>query len=299
MSGVVTYDKCPLCGSEQIKPFLKVKDHAHTGEVFELYRCNGCYFVFTQNVPDEAHIGPYYKSENYVSHTDTRKGLFFKLYHIARGMMLRKKQKLIEQFVTKKPASLLDIGSATGYFLNHMKQQGYEVTGVETDEDARAFSEKEFGIKAHEPQSFFTWDTQKFDVITMWHVLEHVHDLHGYVQQMHDRLADDGVIAIAVPNHNSTDRRFFKEYWAAYDIPVHLWHFDPETITRLFNEHGLELVKKKSMPFDAFYISALSFQHQGKSMAFIRGLFYGIIPFLNQLLDTESSSSITYFFKKK
>lgn len=299
MEGIITYEKCPLCESEKIKHFQTVKDYSFSQEDFELYRCNGCYFVFTQHVPDQNHIGRYYQSENYVSHTDTRKGIFFKFYHMARAIMLKRKQKSISPFVHTKNPTLLDIGAATGYFLNHMKENGYAVTGVETDPDARAFCKRQFNIESSDPEVFFKQSEEKFDVITMWHVLEHVHNLHQYIDELHNKLNDNGVVVIAVPNHDSTDRRFFKQYWAAYDIPVHLWHFAPDTIAKLFAEHNFKLVAKKSMPFDAFYISVLSWKAKKNPLYLLLGFVYGMVPFINQLLDVNKSSSVTYFFQKK
>lgn len=299
MKGIVTYKECPLCKSEAIEDYINVKDYSFSNEEFTLNKCSNCQFVFTQNVPNGTEIAKYYQSDTYVSHSDTRKGLFFKLYHIAREIALKSKRKLIQQHLGKQNGSILDIGSATGYFLNHMKTNGFDVEGVEPDADSRKLSESNFNIKSNSPDDFFENNSSKFDVITMWHVLEHVHDLHKYVVELSKRIEDKGVIVIAVPNHNAVDREFFGKYWAAYDVPVHLWHFEPKTITKLFNQNGFDLIKKKSMPFDSFYVSMLSYKAKGNPLYMILGFIYGLIPFFTQMINVDSSTSITYIFKKK
>lgn len=298
MEGRITYHKCPLCQSEKINLYKKIKDHPFSQEIFEIFKCQNCSFLFTQNVPNKEKIGYYYQAETYVSHTNTTKGIFFKLYHIARNIMLVKKKNMIEKYLGKKKGKILDIGAATGYFLNHMKSNGYEVTAVETDSDSRKFCEEKFGIKSEIPEFFFQKKHQKFEIITMWHVLEHVHDLHFYVKKLNELISDNGIVVIAVPNHYATEVNFFGDYWDGYDVPRHLWHFEPLTMEKLFNEKGFKLIKKKSMPFDSFYISILSFKWKKNPLYLLLGFLYGIIPYVKQTFNTDKSSSLIYIFKK-
>lgn len=299
MSDIIEYKECPLCKSKEISLYQKIKDHPFSQEVFDIFECKKCTFLFTQNIPTQEKIGYYYQAETYVSHTNTTKGLFFKLYHVARSIMLNKKQKLIEKYSGKKTGSILDIGAATGYFLNHMKNNGFHATAVEVDEDSRKFCEDKFNIKSTPPIDFFAKEQPKFDIITMWHVMEHVHDMHMYVDKINELLDDDGIAVIAVPNHAASEVSFFKEYWDGYDVPRHLWHFEPQTMEQLFDQHGFQLIKKKSMPFDSFYISILSFKWKKNPLHMIFGLIYGFIPFFKQMINVDKSSSLTYIFKKK
>ena len=299
MAERITYNKCPLCKSKEIGKYKAIKDHPFSQELFEIWRCKDCTFVFTQHIPNKEDIGYYYQAETYVSHTDTKQGIFFKLYHVARSIMLGRKRKQIEKIRKSIKGNILDIGAATGYFLNHMKENGYNVTAVEQDADSRQACENKFGIPSHSPDDFFSKTQSKFDVITMWHVMEHVHDMHHYVEKIDEYLAESGLVVIAVPNHNATEVDFFGDYWDGFDVPRHLWHFEPQTMEKLFNMHGFELIKKKSMPFDSFYIAILSFKWKKNPFHLILGFIYGIIPFVNQLFNVDKSSSVTYFFKKK
>lgn len=293
----ITHSECPLCGSVQIQDIEKIKDHSHTGEEFMVSKCTDCDFHFTQNAPDAASIGPYYKSENYVSHSDTQKGLFFKAYHMVRNYMLKKKRKLVEQSASQSQGNLLDIGTGTGYFPNEMKQSGWKVQGIEQDPDTRKYASEKFGFEVHDTTQLNKFEADQFDAVTMWHVLEHVHDLNGYIQQIHSILKEDGVFVVAVPNHKSFDAEFYGKNWAAWDIPIHLWHFHPETMKKLMEKHSFEVQSVLPMPFDAVYVSMLSEQY--KSGTKIPGLFKGINFALNGKYTPERCSSVIYVIKKK
>lgn len=291
---VITYENCPLCGSENITACMKAKDHLLTCETFDIFKCLSCGFVFTQNVPPFDEIGRYYQSQDYISHSDTHKGLMNKLYHVGRTLMLKKKHAMVKKVA--KGRKLLDIGCGTGYFPAFMKRKGYKVAGVEIDPKARAFAQKEFGIPVYSPEDFINHEIEgKFDVITLWHVLEHVHDFNLYFRLMLEYLKDGGSLVIALPNCSAYDARHYKEFWAGYDVPRHLWHFTPSTFKILAEKHGLKIKKMKRLPLDPFYNSMLSEKYKGNKFYMISGIVIGKLAYLESLPDIKKSSSVVYF----
>tara|TARA_B100001173_G_scaffold293523_1_gene286655 strand:- start:110 stop:1000 length:891 start_codon:yes stop_codon:yes gene_type:complete len=292
----VYHKSCSVCKSTEIKSILTLKDHSHTGEKFPVFKCCECGFHFTQNIPDEKSIGPYYKNENYVSHSDTQKGFFFKIYHSVRNYMLTRKQNLIQSNTGLKSGKLLDIGTGTGYFANQMIKSGWKVEGIEQDEETRNFASAKFNFKVHDTDEFYKLPAESFDAISMWHVLEHVHDLKGYLNQIHSILKPNGILVVAVPNHDSFDQEHYKEYWAAWDIPIHLWHFNPSTLKRLMMNYKFRVEKYLPMPFDAAYVSMLSEQYRSGSK--IPGLFKGIFFAIKGKINPKRCSSVIYIIKK-
>jgi 2-polyprenyl-3-methyl-5-hydroxy-6-metoxy-1,4-benzoquinol methylase len=290
---VITLKNCPLCGSENISALFKATDHLLTHESFNIYKCQSCNFRFTQDVPPADEIGKYYQSQDYVSHSDSRKGLMNKLYHLGRTFMLKKKHGIVNRFAKGK--NLLDIGCGTGYFPAFMKQKGYRVAGVETDPKARAFAEKEFGITVYSPSDFINHKIEgRFDVITLWHVLEHLDDFNLYLEKMLEQLTPGGTLVVALPNCNSLDARFYKEFWAGYDVPRHLWHFTPSTLKILAGKNGLEIRKTKRLMLDPFYNSMLSEKYRGSKMFIIFGIIIGKLAYIESLFDVKKSSSVVY-----
>ncbi len=267
-------------------------------EEFELWGCDNCGFVFTQTIPSTEEIGKYYQSQDYISHSDTNKGLMNRLYHLSRQVMLRMKWRMIRK--VKKNGRLLDIGCGTGYFPGFMKLKGFEATGVETDPKARAFAEKEFNVKVFSPEEFILKKIDGgFEVITLWHVLEHVHDLDLYLERIKEYLAPGGALVIALPNCNSLDARFYKEHWAGYDVPRHLWHFTPSTMKKLAEKHGLQILKLKRLPLDPFYNSMLSEKYKRNRLYMFAGLIIGKLAYLESLFSLKRSSSLVYFLTTK
>lgn len=294
--GTINHTNCAVCGSSNISEKFKLKDHSHTGETFPVAVCGDCGFHFTQDVPDAESIGPYYKSENYVSHSDTQKGLFFKVYHSVRDYMLKKKKNLVNSATGLKSGKLLDIGTGTGYFPNIMIQSGWEAEGIEQDKETRDYAASKFNFTVHDTPALYDLPEESFDAITMWHVLEHVHDLDGYLKKIHSILKAKGAFVVAVPNHTSFDQEYYKEFWAAWDIPIHLWHFNPSTMSKLMERYGFKVEKIVPMPFDAAYVSMLSEQY--KSGSKLPGLLKGIRFALKGKSNPEKCSSVIYVIKK-
>jgi 2-polyprenyl-3-methyl-5-hydroxy-6-metoxy-1,4-benzoquinol methylase len=295
---IISHLNCPLCNSDKLAEFLKAKDYLVTSEIFPLVKCQACGFIFTQGVPAAAEISRYYRSEDYVSHSDTRKGLMNKIYHLGRNFMLRKKFGMINRVA--KSRRLLDIGCGTGYFPAFMQQKGYRATGVEVDPKAREFAEKQHGIKVHSPEEFLGERFEgAFDVITLWHVLEHLHDFNRYLEKMLEHLEKDGALVIALPNCSAFEARHYREYWAGYDVPRHLWHFTPVTLNLLAEKHGLKVVRMKRLPLDPFYNSMLSEKYKGNKFFMLSGTIIGKLAYIESLSDIKKSSSIVYFLKRK
>lgn len=290
--------KCLVCGQEQFKTIVASKDYCVSQEDFTVKQCTSCSFGFTENAPNEENIGRYYEHDDYISHTDTKEGLFFSIYHKVRNFMLGKKLSFIQNHTSLK--SLFDIGSGTGYFVNYAKENRIDVTGFEPDTDARKQAKKNFDIDLENSLQKVLEGQKEFDAISMWHVLEHVHDLNGYFEHFRNLLKNDGVLAIAVPNYTSYDAQFYKKYWAAYDLPKHLWHFSPKSIKTLAVKHNFEHQKSYAMPFDPFYIALLSEGHKKSGLlGKVRAVLIGTWSFIKGALNSEKASSVVYIFKKK
>ncbi len=297
--GKVTIQYCPLCESSKIKKSLACTDHYCSGESYDLFSCQDCKFTFTQNVPSESEIGAYYQTPDYISHTDTRKGVANTLYHWVRSYMLRRKAALIERTSSLKNGRLLDIGAGTGYFANEMERRGWKVEAVEKSEAARQFAADHFGLVLKEETAVATMQPGSLDVITLWHVMEHIQDLDGAWQKYYDLLGERGILILALPNRASYDADKYEEEWAAYDVPRHLWHFTPDTVQRFGAKHNFILAEKYAMPFDAFYISMLSEKFRGNRFSLIRGMATGTKAWFHTLGKREKSSSMIYIFRKK
>ena len=294
----ISYSQCPICKSERISYVLTASDHTVSNKVFEIWECNSCTLRFTQSVPDQGDIGAYYQSEDYISHTDTSKGLINSLYHKVRKRTLAGKRDLVTSFTTGKQGSILDIGAGTGAFLNTMLLANWEVTGIEPDTKAREIAMERYNIGLKPSEELFELPGQSFDVITLWHVLEHVHDLHGYINKLKELLKPSGKIFIAVPNYTSYDEKVYKEYWAAYDVPRHLYHFSPQSVRELLRLHELKLHSVKPMWFDSFYVSMLSDKNKTGSNNYIRAFLTGLTSNLKAVSNKERCSSLIYIIQK-
>lgn len=298
MSNRIHYTHCPVCHSPQIDPLVTIKDHSVSGESFVVWQCRQCSLRFTQDVPDAESIAPYYKSEDYISHTNTSKGFINKAYQTVRTYTIRQKAKLVQRYTGLQQGKLLDVGAGTGSFLLQMKKEGWETTGVEPDGDARKVALKDFGLPLLENSCMQTLPSAHFDAITMWHVLEHVHDLHGQMAHLKSLLKLKGKLIIAVPNYGALDADIYKLYWAAYDVPRHLYHFSPGAVQALMQQHGLKIIDTKPMWFDAFYISLLSSQYKNGKSKLIGAFISGLRSNLKTLMDKKKCSSLIYIIEK-
>lgn len=295
----VTHKNCPLCNESSTNKRFTCKDFFATGEEFDIYECPGCGFVFTQDIPDEKEIGRYYESQAYISHSNTKKGGFNKVYHIVRSIMLQRKANLMEQLTLLKNGKILDYGAGTGHFARVMAKRGWDVTAIEKSLQARELAQREFGFGMFPEEHLGKITDKEFDIVTLWHVMEHIQELDRFWDELYRIIDDSGIVVIALPNCKSYDAKIYKENWAAYDVPRHLWHFTPMTIMRWGEKHGFILERQITMPFDGFYISMLSERYKGGSMPGIKGLWTGLRGWLATSTRRDASSSIIYVFRKR
>lgn len=278
---------------------LTCKDNFATRETFEIFQCGKCNFSFTQDFPAESEIGRYYDSSEYISHTDTQKGIINRLYHLARVIALKTKSRLVTGNSTCSERKLLDVGCGTGYFLNRMKELKWDVVGIEQSLEVREQVKRKFAIEPFPSEYLFEIKKESFNAITMWHVLEHVEHLNETMSTLHNVLKDDGTLFIALPNKASSDAFHYASEWAAYDVPRHLWHFSPNDFTKLAKKHGFVLNTIKPMYFDAFYISMLSEKNKKTPLASLVGMLKGSFFFLCSLLNIKRCSSLVYVLRKQ
>jgi len=289
---------CPVCNGSTFQNFIKARDYTTTKEEFQIQRCTRCNFLFTNPRPDAESIGKYYQSENYISHSG-KSNFFGSIYRIARRYALRSKYNLITQF-QESAGTILDYGCGTGELLKYFLEKNWKISGVEPSTYAREKASILTGQKIY--QSIDPANQSAFDVITLWHVLEHIHNLNETIEVLKKILKPEGTLFIAVPNPSSKDSLHYQENWAGYDVPRHLWHFSRETIETLLRNHGLKIVAVEPMKLDSFYVSLLSenYAHQNKNK-FINALAAFMVGLKSNLEATKTGeySSLIYIVQAK
>jgi len=288
-----TLSNCPICHANDFAKILEGIDHTVSQETFTIVECKKCSFQFTNPIPELEKIGTYYKSEGYVSHTSSKKGIINRVYHVVRGFTLKQKVKLIKRFI--KGCNVLDIGAGTGHFVKAVKESGFNIIGLEPDIDARRLAKTSHNIDLLSIEELYHLDQNSQDIITMWHVLEHVYNLEKDVLQISKVLKDDGTLVVAVPNKNSYDAQRYGKFWAAYDLPIHLYHFTPNDIKNLFQKVDIEVKHILPMKFDSYYVSMLSEKYRGGNL--FKALWSGMISNLKAKEGTYSSQ--IYILQKK
>jgi SAM-dependent methyltransferase len=281
-----------------MEPVFRAEDYTVTHETFSIWQCKQCSLRFTQDVPDAEAIGVYYRSEEYISHSNTTKGLVNSLYHLVRRQTLADKRHLIVSATGKRQGKLLDIGAGTGAFVAYMQQHGWEVTGLEPDETARERALADHKVQLTDTSSLFSLPAGSYDAVTLWHVLEHVHDLHPYVEQLKALINPGGRIFIAVPNYTANEATVYGPAWAAYDVPRHLYHFSPDAMEDLLTRHGLQLIYDQPMWYDSFYISMLSEKYKYGKGNTLRAVYRGMISNMKAFVDKSKCSSLIYVVGK-
>jgi len=287
---------CPACGSSNYTKVLTAPDYLVSGESFEIMECNDCSLRFTSPIPNNNEIGNYYKSDDYISHTGRGNSIINKIYRIVRYFTLRSKKKKVIKFSQNKSGSILDIGCGTGNFLKIIKQSGWKINGVEINDTARGIAKNNTGSVILNQIEFFG-SKQKYDVITLWHSLEHLYDLKRYLNKISISLNTNGIVMIAVPNYQSFDADYFKQDWAAYDVPRHLYHFSFDAIVKLLEKFKFKLLQSVQLPFDSAYISLLSEMLVRKKQNIVKAFLVGLKSYFVGRRDTKRGSSILYVFK--
>jgi SAM-dependent methyltransferase len=294
----IHYTHCPVCGSSSIKAVFAAKDHTVSQQEFTILECENCCLRFTQDIPVETESGAYYKAEDYISHTNTSKGFINRLYQSVRKRTLVQKRKLIERITGLRKGKLLDVGAGTGAFADQMKSHGWELTALEPDQGAREVSARLYKIEIRPADELFKLPVGSFNAITLWHVLEHVHDLHGYIKQFKQLLKPDGKLFIAVPNYTSIDAGIYGKDWAAYDVPRHLYHFCPKAMKELIESHGMKIIKYLPMWYDSFYISMLSSKYKTGKTNLFGSVLNGFRSNLKAIGNKQRCSSVIYVIGK-
>jgi len=294
---MILLDKCPICLSKNLANKLHCVDHTTSKEKFTIVSCETCNFTFTNPRPKDELLSNYYKSDMYISHTNSSKGLFNWMYQTVRKHAMGTKLTLLKN-VTDVGCHL-DIGCGTGEFLNACQQAGFKAEGVEPAKLAREQAINNYSLSVSEDTNLEQFKSNTFNSISMWHVLEHVPILIKTIAEIKRILNNNGKVIIAVPNHKSWDASYYREFWAAWDVPIHLWHFSKETIELLFNKNGFNLIKTKPMLFDSFYVSLLSEEFKTGKKKFINGFIIGIISNIIGLFTKRGCSSTIYVFEKQ
>ena len=289
-------NKCPWCGSDKAQINLWLKDEFLSKEDFHICECLNCGLLYTMPRPSKDKIGNYYKSEEYYSHQENKKGFIPKIYESVKKVNLKHKYKLSTEGI--ETGSMMDIGCGVGDFIHTVEEKGWQCLGVEPLDDAKTIAKTRVKADIIRSEELENLPDASFDLITMWHVLEHVDDLKWQVTQLQRLVKPKGRIVIAVPNYKSYDGQYYKEHWAAYDVPRHLNHFNKQTITKIFKASGLELKKTDKLIWDAYYISYMSEHYKFHKFPLIKGAYRGLVSNCKARRSGEWSSMV-YIFEKK
>lgn len=295
---MISVNECPICGNNSWNKHTSCLDHTVSHETFEIQRCISCSLLATNPRPSNDTLSKYYESKEYISHTDSASSFIDRIYKVARGFTLRWKESLIKKYTSSK--TLLDYGCGTGDFLRHCSDRGWRVSGVEPAPTARAIASSKLKVEIQADISEIR--NQTFDVVTLWHVLEHVPDTNVLLNNLNALLKEDGTLFIAVPNYKSYDGEKYKSHWAGYDVPRHLWHFSSDTLRNLVSKNGFQIAQIHPMRLDSFYVSLLSekYLHNGNTTvtsyinAFLTGLKSNLAA-----KKTGNYSSLIYVIKKQ
>jgi 2-polyprenyl-3-methyl-5-hydroxy-6-metoxy-1,4-benzoquinol methylase len=290
--------QCPLCGSEeQPAHYMSCPDHMLGTGNFSMVRCKDCDLVYTNPRPLEKNLGAYYQSTEYISHTEQKRNLREKIYYRVQSCMLSRKAALINS-LEKNNKRLMDVGCGTGAFAKHMQDAGYQVVAIEPQASAREIARQK-GLQVFDNQEeALKFHKDALDLITLWHVLEHQAQFMDSLKLYHHLLAPGGWLIIAVPQYQSFDAGFYKEFWAAYDLPRHLLHFSEQTLSAAASASGFELPEKKGMPFDAFYVALLSEKYKGGFGGVLRAPLVGFWSNLLAAFKIKPWSSQIFVFRK-
>lgn len=289
------YKSCPVCNSKKIFKKGEVKDFFLSKEIFSLYECKNCKVLFTNPRPENKELGKYYDSEKYLSHNTKKSGIFGKTYVILRQFNIKRKFQIVQNLISN--GKILDIGCGTGELLNFFQQRNWSCEGIEPNIMAREFAKKKYHLNVNDESNIKKIQNENYDIISMWHVLEHVPDINKRIEEVQRLLKKNGYLIIALPNPTSWDARFYKTHWAGYDVPRHLYHFTPEAFQVFANKHNFRIINILPLKLDSYYVSFLSEKYLKNRSQLIRALWNG---FRSNLAGrkTKNYSSLIYVLKK-
>ena len=286
---------CPACNHSRFSHFISTNDFFLSGEEFNIVKCDSCGFKFTNPIPNEIQLAKYYDSSEYISHSNVKAGIINNIYQIVREFTIGKKVKLVKRYI--KTGQALDIGCGTGEFLYALSKQNFQTTGIEPNDLARKYAIENYNLNVYTESELVKLESKKYNVISLWHVLEHVYDLNERIKQIKTLLAKDGILIVALPNSDSWDAKHYNKFWAAYDCPRHLYHFNQKSVIDIFSKYGFDVIKIKPMIFDAFYISMLSEKYKTGKSNLVKSVFYGFRSNLYAFFRNKNYSSIIYILK--
>jgi len=286
---------CPVCKHTAFGNYLDLKDYFLSEESFSILQCKQCSFLLTSPVPDNNELPRYYASDEYISHSAKRKGLINSIYLLARNYTVQSKFRIVDQRVSGK--RILDIGCGTGELLGRFKSRGYETSGIEPNEDARKFAAKAYQLDIFNEEAITGFESGRFDAVMMWHVLEHVASLEERIMQIVRIMHKEGTLFVALPNCRSLDAKIYERYWAAWDVPRHLYHFTRDSVEKLFEKCGMAVQEVLPMKLDAFYISMLSEKYRSGKRKFVKGLINGWRSNIFAGKNNNEYSSLIYVIK--
>jgi 2-polyprenyl-3-methyl-5-hydroxy-6-metoxy-1,4-benzoquinol methylase len=287
---------CPICESKNLKNHLEITDYFLSKERFSIQKCAACGFLLTNPRPAKESIESYYKSVNYISHSNKKKGLFAGLYQMARKLNLSSKYRIISKH--SRTGRVLDIGAGTGHFLNYLNKKGWKAQGIEPDKEAAHFARENFNLQIDSEKKLKELKSDSFDLITMWHVLEHVHNLNERMSDIASLIKPEGLIILALPNPDSFDANYYVKYWAAYDVPRHLYHFRKSDVNKLAKKHNLTVEEIYPMKLDAFYVALLSEKYIGKKFGVIRAFIIALQSNWKSSSKNPNTSSLIYILRR-
>ncbi len=292
---MITLKKCPVCASVNIEKFIETEDFFLSKELFSLSKCRNCQLVFLNPRPNSEELIKYYQSDEYISHHSKGLNPFVALYRYLRKRNISYKYNLVTKIV--KSGSLLDIGCGTGEFLNYFSLRNWQVKGIEPDLGARKHAKDEFGLDVFDENMLNDFANESLDVVTMWHVLEHVLDVNQRVKTVYRLLKKDGLFVVAVPNYLSWDAVHYNKYWAAYDVPRHLYHFSPNALINLVEKFNFKFLETKPLKYDSYYISLISEKYKKGRLPYLNGVINGLKSNIHAKKE-QNYSSVIYFFRK-
>jgi len=291
---------CPLCSSEQFQNKVICNDFLVSNESFVIVKCDNCTFEFTNPRPKDEFIGDFYQSDSYISHSNKISSFTDIAYRVARFFALKRKVRLVNSY--HSTSRILDYGCGTGAFLAACKKSGWKIAGVELDPKTRDLACNLTDSPIHENLDTIE-EKDNFEIITLWHVLEHVTDINSVISQLRQKLTKTGKLIIAVPNVDSLDNEIYKEHWAAYDVPRHLYHFDQSTMKAMMKKHQFKLIDIKPMKLDAYYVSLLSEQYlqsnnKGSGNKYLKSIINGYKSNSYAKNNNNNYSSLIYVLEK-
>ena len=262
---------------------IKVRDFIVSNEFFKLYKDSETGIVWTQVGKNHNHLS-YYQSENYIPHSD-KKGLLGFLYRFSQRLMFVYK-RIILMKPLKQSKSVLDYGAGDGKFAKYLEKSGKKIF---TYDPLKVNSSNNINL---------TQDTDfQADMLMMWHVLEHIPDLKKVFPKILERVNKKGFLVIAVPNRDCFDAKYYKNHWAAWDVPRHLYHFNHKSLLNFMSSYGLSFVFKRPLTLDSYYVSYLSEKYKKAPFPLFSGFIIGFLSNCLALFTSNFSSSV-YVFRK-